>query len=119
MVTRVVKELLQASGLFREVVAAADVRLPAWVLSGEVLRFDEVRDAAGTHAECWLRVALHRARDERFLWSAVLRGRRPPGRRNPGGAGAGDEPCRAAGGARPHCPPGAARLATGARIGYR
>jgi ABC-type uncharacterized transport system auxiliary subunit len=72
MVTRVVTTFLRTSGLFQLVTSADNVRLPAWILSGEVTRFDEVRTPAGSQAECWLRLELRRARDEQLLWSEVL-----------------------------------------------
>jgi ABC-type uncharacterized transport system auxiliary subunit len=72
MVTRVVSHMIRASGLFQQVSPADNVQLPAWILSGDVTRFDEVREAAGRRAECWLRVEVRRARDEQLLWSEVL-----------------------------------------------
>jgi ABC-type uncharacterized transport system auxiliary subunit len=72
MVTRLVSHMVRASGLFRQVVPADSVQLPAWILSGEVTRFDEVREAGGRRAECWLRVEVRRGRDEQLLWSEVL-----------------------------------------------
>jgi ABC-type uncharacterized transport system auxiliary subunit len=73
MVTRVVASMVRASGLFRQVVAVDNVQLPAWILSGELTRFDEVRESGGSRAECWLRVELRRARDEQLLWSDIIR----------------------------------------------
>jgi ABC-type uncharacterized transport system auxiliary subunit len=73
MVTQVVFSMVRASGLFRQVVSASTVQLPAWILSGELTRFDEVRKSGNSRAECWLRVELRRARDERLLWSETLR----------------------------------------------
>jgi ABC-type uncharacterized transport system auxiliary subunit len=67
-----VSHMVRASGLFRQVVPADSVQLPAWILSGEVTRFDEVREAGGRRAECWLRVEVRRGRDEQLLWSEVL-----------------------------------------------
>jgi ABC-type uncharacterized transport system auxiliary subunit len=72
MVTRVVSQIIRASGLFPQVVPADNVQLPAWILSGEVTRFDEVREAGGRRAEFWLRVEVRRARDEQLLWSDVI-----------------------------------------------
>jgi ABC-type uncharacterized transport system auxiliary subunit len=72
MVTRLVSYVVRASGLFPQVVPADNVQLPAWILSGEVIRFDEVREARGRRAECWLRVEVRRARDEQLLWSDVI-----------------------------------------------
>ena len=72
MVTRLVSHMVRASSLFRQVVPADSVQLPAWILSGEVTRFDEVREAGRRRAECWLRVEVRRGRDEQLLWSEVL-----------------------------------------------
>ena len=72
MVTRVIIATVQAAGLFRQVLPADSVQLPAWILSGEVLRFDEVRTGSGSRAECWLRLELRRARDEQLVWSDQL-----------------------------------------------
>jgi ABC-type uncharacterized transport system auxiliary subunit len=72
MVTRMVGSMVRASGLFRQVVAADNVQLPAWILSAELTRFDEVRLRENSRAECWLRVELRRARDEQLLWSEVI-----------------------------------------------
>jgi ABC-type uncharacterized transport system auxiliary subunit len=72
MVTRVVSQIIRTSGLFPQVVPADNVQLPAWILSGEVTRFDEVREAGGRRAECWLRVEVRRARDEQLLWSDTI-----------------------------------------------
>lgn len=77
MVMRVMTTALGASGLFRQVVAVDVVQLPAWILSGELIRFDEVRDTGGRRAECWLRVEVHQAHDERLLWADVLRATEP------------------------------------------
>jgi ABC-type uncharacterized transport system auxiliary subunit len=49
------------------------VQLPAWLLSGELTRFDEVREGGRNRAECWLRVEVRRAQDERLLWAEVLK----------------------------------------------
>lgn len=73
MVTRMIAAALRAAGLFQQVQHVDDVRLPAWILSGELLRFDEVRGPQASRAECWLRLALRRAQDERLLWSNTLR----------------------------------------------
>ena len=73
MVTRVITAVLSASGLFRQVVTVDTVQLPAWLLSGELIRFDEVRDTGGRRAECWLRVEVQQAHDERLLWTDVLK----------------------------------------------
>lgn len=72
MVTRVVMAHLRASGLFRQIIPAVDAPVLAWVLSGDVLRFDEVRSASGSHAECRLQLELRRVRDEQLLWSDVI-----------------------------------------------
>lgn len=72
MVTRVVIANLRASGLFRQITPAIDAPALAWVLSGEVLRFDEVQSASGSHAECRLQLELRRVRDEQLLWSDVI-----------------------------------------------
>lgn len=73
MVTRIVATMLHASGLFPQVQQVTNLRLPAWVLSAVLLRFDEVRGAHQSRAECWLQVELRRAQDERLLWSKTLR----------------------------------------------
>jgi ABC-type uncharacterized transport system auxiliary subunit len=73
MVTRAVMAMLRTAGLFRQVVAAGDVQLPAWILDGEVTRFDEVRDAGGTRAECWLQVEVRQAHNEQLVWSDVVK----------------------------------------------
>ena len=72
MVTRLVSHIVRASGLFPQVVPADTVQLPAWILSGEVTRFDEVREAGRRRAECWLQVEVRRARDEQLLWADVI-----------------------------------------------
>jgi ABC-type uncharacterized transport system auxiliary subunit len=72
MVTRVVIAHLRASGLFRQVTPALDASALAWVLSGEVLRFDEVRSASGSQAECRVQFELRRVRDKQLLWSDVI-----------------------------------------------
>jgi ABC-type uncharacterized transport system auxiliary subunit len=72
MVTRVIMAMLRASGLFPQVVTADDVQLPAWLLSGELTRFDEVRQSGGTQAECWLRLEVRQAQNEQLIWSDVL-----------------------------------------------
>jgi ABC-type uncharacterized transport system auxiliary subunit len=77
MVTRIVAAALRASGLFPQVRQAANLQLPAWLLSAVLLRFDEVRGAQQSRAECWLRLELRRARDERLLWSKTLRAAAP------------------------------------------
>ena len=73
MVTRVIAETVRASRRFRQVIPAKNIQLPAWLLSGTLTRFDEVRGRASSQAECWLRLELRRARDEQLLWSNVLR----------------------------------------------
>jgi ABC-type uncharacterized transport system auxiliary subunit len=73
MVTRLIAAALRDAGLFQQVQQVANLQLPAWVLSGELLRFDEVRGAQASRAACWLRLALRRAQDERLLWSKTLR----------------------------------------------
>lgn len=73
MVTRIIAASLRASGLFQQVQQADNLRLPAWFLSAELLRFDEVREPPERRAECWLRLALRRAPDERLRWSKTLR----------------------------------------------
>ena len=73
MVTRVLSTVLGASGLFRQVVAADTVKLPAWILSGELIRFDEVREAGSRRAECWVQVEVQQAHNERLLWADVLK----------------------------------------------
>jgi ABC-type uncharacterized transport system auxiliary subunit len=72
MVTRLVSHMVRASGLFPQVVPADNAQLPAWILSGEVTRFDEVREAGGRRAECWLQVEVRRGRDDQLLWSEVM-----------------------------------------------
>lgn len=72
MVTRVISTTMQAAGLFRQVLPADSVQLPAWILSGEVLRFDEARTGSVSRAECWLRIELRRAQDEQLVWSDRL-----------------------------------------------
>jgi ABC-type uncharacterized transport system auxiliary subunit len=73
MVTQVLISTVRASALFRQVVSADNVSLPAWLLSGELMRFDEVREEGKSLAECWLRLELRRARDEQLLWSEVIK----------------------------------------------
>ena len=73
MVTRLVSHMVRASGLFPQVVSAYNVQLPAWILSGEVTRFDEVREAGGRRAECWL----SRAPTVRALLRSAVRHERP------------------------------------------
>lgn len=75
MVTHVVATTLRASGLFRQVRQADHIRLPAWILNGTLLRFDEVRTANANYAECWLRLQLRRAQDEQLLWGDTLKSR--------------------------------------------
>lgn len=75
MVMRVVADTLHASGLFQQVRQADHIRLPAWILSATLLRFDEVRTANTNFAECWLRLQLRRAQDEQLLWSNTLKSR--------------------------------------------
>jgi ABC-type uncharacterized transport system auxiliary subunit len=77
MVTRAVMAVLRASGLFQLVTAVPNVRPPAWILSGEVTRFDEVRTPPESRAECGLRLELRRATDEQLLWSKVLTASEP------------------------------------------
>jgi ABC-type uncharacterized transport system auxiliary subunit len=77
MVTRVLSTALGASGLFRQVVSADIVQLPAWILSGELIRFDEVREAGRRQAECWVHVEVQQAHDERLLWADVLKATEP------------------------------------------
>ena len=73
MVTRVIASVMRVSGMFRQVVAAGNVQLPAWILSGDLLRFDEVRGQGPSQAECWLRLELRRASDEQLLWSDLIK----------------------------------------------
>ncbi len=73
MVARVVASALHASGLFRQLRQVDHIQLPAWILSATLLRFDEVRVPNASLAECWLRLELRRARDERLLWSKTLK----------------------------------------------
>ena len=72
MVLRAVTERLRQARLFRQVTSADSVQLPAWILSAEVTRFDEVRGTSASQAECWLRLELRHARTEVLLWSGVL-----------------------------------------------
>ena len=72
MVNQLLTELIESSGLFEQVVAAEDVQASAWILSGEVTRFDEVRKPEGRFAACWLRLELRQARTEELLWSEML-----------------------------------------------
>lgn len=72
MVNRTIQEFLIVSGIFQQVTIADDVRPGAWILSGEVSRFDELRTAEGRVAVCWVRFDLRRARDEFLLWSEIL-----------------------------------------------
>lgn len=73
MVSRMIGSVLRASGTFRQVLAAGNVQLPAWILSGDLLRFDEVRGPGRSQAECWLRLELRRASDEQLLWSDLIK----------------------------------------------
>lgn len=73
MVTRIIAAALRDAGLFPQIQQVATLQLPAWVLSAELLRFDEVRGPQAWRAECWLRLALRRAQDEHLLWSKTLR----------------------------------------------
>lgn len=73
MVAHVVASTVRDSGLFRQVVPADDAPLTAWILSGELMRFDEVRMDEQSRSECWLRVELRRAPDAQLLWSDVLK----------------------------------------------
>jgi ABC-type uncharacterized transport system auxiliary subunit len=72
MLSRVITEMLQTSGLFQQATSAEDLPPTAWMLSGEVVRFDEVRTASTRQAECWVRLELRRVRDEQLLWSGML-----------------------------------------------
>jgi len=72
MVTRVFVDLLHTAGLFQQVTAADDLQPSAWMLSGNVIRFDEVREARTRRAECGVRLELRRVRDEHVLWADVL-----------------------------------------------
>ncbi len=83
MVTHTITEMVRAVGLFRQVVEVEHVQLSAWILSGELLRFDDVRDANPRRAECWLWVELVRARDEQLLWSQVIKASVPVGGESP------------------------------------
>lgn len=77
MVNRLLTEMLQGSNLFQQVASADDVQPQAWILSGEVLRFDEVRTNTTRHADVSLALELRRARDERLLWSDILTATQP------------------------------------------
>lgn len=85
MVTRLIAAALRDADLFQQVQEVANLQLPAWVLSAELLRFDEVRGAPTWRAECWLRLALRRAQDERLLWSNTLRAAVPLGDKSAAG----------------------------------
>jgi ABC-type uncharacterized transport system auxiliary subunit len=72
MVTHFLSRALERSGLFQQISSADEVRPPAWILSGEVTSFDEIRDPEGRRALCGVRLALQRARDDRLVWSGFL-----------------------------------------------
>ena len=72
MVTRFLTRVIARSNLFQQVVPAHDIRPQALVLSGEVTRFDELREPAGRRAQCELRLVLRRARDEQLVWAGPI-----------------------------------------------
>lgn len=84
IVTRVLQDALIASGRFGDVGNAADMRAPDLVLTGQLRKFDEVRAANGTFAECEVRLELRAGLTRDAVWADTLRVSEPLGDNSPG-----------------------------------
>lgn len=84
VVTRALSDALAASGRFSDVGNAADMRLPDFVLTGQLRKFDEVRMTEPWTATCEVRLEMRSSRDENAVWAATLSASEPLESHEPG-----------------------------------
>ena len=83
LLTRALADALIATGRFRDVGNAADVRNPDFLLMGEVRRFDEDRTTTPWTAVCEVRLELRRGNSRDAVWSGTLAAQEPISGKNP------------------------------------
>lgn len=77
MVTRTLIDAMAALGRFKDAGNAADMARPDLMLTGEVRKFQENRQASPATAEIEIRLELRAARANGVLWAATLSAQAP------------------------------------------
>lgn len=72
VMTRALLDAILATGRFQDVGDTFHVKAPDLILTGELLKFDQVRAQDGWTAECRVRLELRRAFTGEALWSDTL-----------------------------------------------
>ncbi|HRI89496.1 MAG TPA: ABC-type transport auxiliary lipoprotein family protein [Candidatus Hydrogenedentes bacterium] len=70
--TRAIVDALDASGRFKDVGSALDLASPDLILTGQLRRFDLVRDAEPWTAVCEIRLELRKSQGREPVWSRTL-----------------------------------------------
>lgn len=76
-VTRALMDALVASGRFNDVAQAVDLTRPDWILTGQLRRFDLVRDTEPWTAVCEARLELREASGRALIWAKTIRAEEP------------------------------------------
>jgi ABC-type uncharacterized transport system auxiliary subunit len=72
-VTKALTDALVACGRFADVGSPLDVKQPTWMLSGELRRFDLVREQDGWKTIAEVRIEVRQALGPRLIWADTLR----------------------------------------------
>ncbi len=72
VVTRALMSALVATGRFADVGPAIDVAAPDLILTGQLLRFDEVRTSAPAVALCEIRIEVRNTKDRSVVWADTV-----------------------------------------------
>jgi len=75
--TRALVDALAASGRFTDVAKAADVGIPDLILTGQLRKFDLVRDTEPWTAVCEVRLELRSGPERSFIWAKTLAASEP------------------------------------------
>lgn len=70
--TRAVQDALRETGRFEDVGDAADMSRPHLILTGELRKFHELREASSSHAEVELYIEVREVRGARLIWSGAI-----------------------------------------------
>jgi ABC-type uncharacterized transport system auxiliary subunit len=75
--TRALTDAIEATGHFRDVGHAGDIHAPNLVLTGQLRKFEELRNATTPVALCEVHLELRESLGGKMHWSATLSGREP------------------------------------------
>jgi len=71
-VGRALRDALLASGRYRDVGSALDLTKPTYILTGQLRKFDLVKDSQPWHAEIEVRLEVREALGRNLVWASTL-----------------------------------------------